>query len=209
MKIYGIDFSSTPKRSKPITCLECMLDGNRLEAGELIEWRDFDAFEDALRRPGSWIAGIDFPFGQSKKFIGNIGWPDTWQGYVGHVGSLDRKSFRSVLDGYRANRPAGDKEHRRETDVKAGSISPQKLYGTPVGLMFFEGAPRLLEAGVTIPGYSRVIRSELSLRAIRVSWPVHSSDDAVTSRIRSQNRLRINTKHEKSCLRRSRVAVFS
>jgi len=129
-----------------------MLDGNRLEAGELIEWRDFDAFEDALRRPGSWIAGIDFPFGQSKKFIGNIGWPDTWQGYVGHVGSLDRKSFRSVLDGYRANRPAGDKEHRRETDVKAGSISPQKLYGTPVGLMFFEGAPRLLEAGVTIPG---------------------------------------------------------
>jgi hypothetical protein len=46
----------------------------------------------------------------------------------------------------------GDKEHRRATDKAAGAISPQKLYGTPVGLMFFEGAPRLLAAGVTIPG---------------------------------------------------------
>ena len=50
------------------------------------------------------------------------------------------------------HRSAGDKEHRRATDVAAGSISPQKLYGTPVGLMFFEGAPRLRDAGVTIPG---------------------------------------------------------
>jgi len=152
MKVYGIDFTSSPKRSKPITCLECRLDGNRLEAGELIEWRDFDAFEAALRKPGPWIAGIDFPFGQSRKFIENIGWPNTWQGYVEHAGSLGRKGFRSTLDGYRTNRAAGDKEHRRATDVKAGSISPQKLYGIPVGLMFFEGAPRLLEAGVTIPG---------------------------------------------------------
>ena len=151
MKIYGIDFTSAPKRNKPITCLECRLESNKLEAGELIEWRDFEGFEVALRRTGPWIAGIDFPFGQSRKFIENIGWPDTWQGYVAHVGSLGRKGFRSVLDGYRANRPAGDKEHRRTTDTKAGSKSPQKLYGTPVGLMFFEGAPRLLKAGVTIP----------------------------------------------------------
>jgi hypothetical protein len=152
MKIYGIDFTSTPNRRKPITCLVCRLDGNQLYAGELNEWRNFDAFEDALRRPGPWIAGIDFPFGQSRKFIENIGWPNTWQGYVEHASSLGRKGFRSILDGYRANRPAGDKEHRRAMDVKAGAISPQKLYGTPVGLMFFEGAPRLLEAGVTIPG---------------------------------------------------------
>ncbi len=64
MKIYGIDFTSRPKRSKPITCLECRLDGNILEARELIEWRGYDAFERALRKSGPWIAGIDFPFGQ-------------------------------------------------------------------------------------------------------------------------------------------------
>ena len=103
-------------------------------------------------RPGPWIAGIDFPFGQSRKFIENIGWPTTWQGYVDHVVTLGRTGFREVLDNYRTSRSSGDKEHRRVTDIAAGAISPQKLYGTPVGLMFFEGAPRLREAGVTIPG---------------------------------------------------------
>lgn len=152
MKVYGIDFTSTPKRRKPITCLECWLDGNRLHAGELSEWQSFEVFEDALSRPGPWIAGIDFPFGLPRKFIENKDWPDTWQGYVKYVSTLGRKEFRAVLDSYRVNRPAGDKEHRCAADIKAGSISPQKLYGTPVGLMFFEGAPRLLEAGVTIPG---------------------------------------------------------
>jgi hypothetical protein len=44
----------------------------------------------------------------------------------------------------------GDNEHRRATDKTALSISPQKLYGVPVGLMFFEGALRLVRAGVTI-----------------------------------------------------------
>lgn len=152
MKIYGIDFTSSPKRGKPITCLECVLDGNTLRAGGLNEWHSFEVFEAALRRPGPWIAGIDFPFGLSHTFIENIGWPRTWQGYVDHVKTLGRKGFRDTLNDYRANRPPGDKEHSRATDIAAGSISPQKLYGTPVGLMFFEGAPRLLKSGVTIPG---------------------------------------------------------
>jgi hypothetical protein len=55
------------------------------------------------------------------------------------------------LEVYRSHRPFGDKEHRRKTDIAASSISPQKLYGVPVGLMFFEGAPRLVKSGVTIP----------------------------------------------------------
>ncbi|MGB7933982.1 MAG: DUF429 domain-containing protein [Gammaproteobacteria bacterium] len=152
MRIYGIDFTSRPKRSKPIICLECVLKRDTLHARELTEWFDFIAFEAALRRPGRWIAGIDFPFGQSRKFIENIGWSTSWQGYTDHVATLDRAGFRKILDNYRVSRPAGDKEHRRAADIAAGAISPQKLYGTPVGLMFFEGAPRLREAGVTIPG---------------------------------------------------------
>jgi hypothetical protein len=152
MRVYGIDFTSRPTGRKPITCLECVLEGNRLRAGELTAWQDFDGFEAALRNPGPWIAGIDFPFGQARRFIDTIGWPDTWQGYVDYVRTLSREEFRAALDDYRASRPPGDKEHRRATDRAAGSISPQKLYGTPVGLMFFEGAPRLIAAGVTIPG---------------------------------------------------------
>ena len=152
MKIYGIDFTSRPRRGKPITCVSCVLDGGRLKAGSLYEWRDFTGFETFLRSPGPWITGIDFPFGQARRFIENIGWPRTWQGYVEHVGSLDREAYRSALENYRSNRRAGDKEHRRACDQAAGAISPQKLYGIPVGLMFFEGAPRLRRAGVTVPG---------------------------------------------------------
>lgn len=152
MNIYGIDFTSSPKRKKPITCLECVLDGNRLKAGALTEWQNYEGFEEALRRPGAWIAGIDFPFGQARTFIETIGWPASWQGYIDHVRTLDRRGFRAELTAYAAARPYGNKEHRRRTDRAAGSISPQKLYFTPVGLMFFEGAPRLRDAGVTVPG---------------------------------------------------------
>ena len=152
MKIYGIDFTSRPSRKKPLTCLECSLEGDVLRAEALINWSGFEAFEAALIRPGPWIAGIDFPFGLPRRFIENIGWPSTWADYVEHVRTLGRSGFRDALDAYRSSRPPGDKEHRRATDIAAGSISPQKLYGTPVGLMFFEGARRLRDAGVTIPG---------------------------------------------------------
>lgn len=152
MKIYGIDFTSRPKRSKPISCLRCTLDSTHLIAEELTEWQEFGQFEAALEEEGPWIAGIDFPFGQARRFIETIGWPATWQGYVDTVSAMTRTEYRAALDAYRKDRPAGDKEHRRKADIAAGSISPQKLYGTPVGLMFFEGAPRIKAAGVTIPG---------------------------------------------------------
>lgn len=151
MKILGIDFTSRPSPRKPLTCLEAQLEDHTLQALGLSEWTDFTEFEAALQEPGPWIAGIDFPFGQARRFIETVGWPVTWQDYVAHARGLGREGFRTALDEYRATRSPGDKEHRRETDVVAGSISPQKLYGTPVAVMFFEGAYRLLQAGVTIP----------------------------------------------------------
>jgi uncharacterized protein DUF429 len=141
MDVFGIDFTSRPTRRKP-------LERDVLCAGDLAEWTDFAA----LQRPGPWIAGIDFPFGQARRFIETIGWPRSWQGYVRYARSLTRSGFREELNAYRRTRRSGDKEHRRQTDIAVGSISPtQKLYGVPVGLMFFEGAPRLLASNVTIP----------------------------------------------------------
>jgi hypothetical protein len=151
MDVYGMDFTSRPTHRKPITCLHCRLENGVLRANELRLFTDFAAFEAKLRRPGPWIAGLDFPFGLPRKFIENIGWPRSWSGYVEHIARLGRDRFRAALEDYRRDRPAGDKEHRRATDIAAGSISPQKLYGTPVALMFFEGAQRLVNAGVTIP----------------------------------------------------------
>ena len=120
-------------------------------------WPDFAPFEEALKNPGPWIAGIDFPFGQSRTFIENIGWPGDSAGYVEYAGSLGREGFRKALDAYRGRRPFGDKEHRRATDVAASSVSPQKLHGVPVGLMFFEGAPRLVRSGVQSGDPERIV----------------------------------------------------
>lgn len=151
MDVYGVDFTSRPRRAKPITCLHCRLQDGVLRAGGMDAFADFGAFELMLKRPGPWIAGLDFPFGQARKFIKGVGWPQTWEDYVRHAWELGPEGFREALEAYRRDRADGDKEHRRATDVAAGSISPQKLYGVPVALMFFEGALRLIRAGVTIP----------------------------------------------------------
>jgi uncharacterized protein DUF429 len=167
MKVMGVDFTSLPRRGKPLTCIDCTLEGCVLRANCLKEWPDFVRFEQALERPGPWIAGIDFPFGQSRTFIENMGWPNDWAAYVTYVESLGRKGFRNALDNYRARRRFGDKEHRRRTDIAASSISPQKIYGVPVGLMFFEGAPRLVHSGVSIP----VLQSGDSERIVVEAYP--------------------------------------
>jgi hypothetical protein len=151
MTVFGIDFTSAPSRRKPISCVECRLDGTTLRFVALHLWPDFEGFTSFLASPGPWIAGLDFPFGQSRRFIETIGWPQDWEGYVGHVASMSRASFVAALTDYRTPRAAGDKEHRREVDKATGAISPQKLFGVPVGLMFYEGARRLLASDIHIP----------------------------------------------------------
>ena len=112
MKIYGIDFTSRPKRRKPLTSLNCTFNGHVLCAGNLEEWRDFSEFEQARKRPGPWFARIDFPFDQSRKFIETICWPAIWSDYVMHAQSLGRNGLRDALNAYRQTRESGDKKHR-------------------------------------------------------------------------------------------------
>ena len=151
MKVLGIDFTSRPARRKPITCLQAELKSGTLHARKLETWVTYAAFEEALAQPGSWIAGLDFPFGQARRFIETIDWPQTWAKYVAFAESLGRAGFEEALVSYRDQRPYGDKEHSRAADKLAHSVSPQKLNGVPVGKMFFEGAPRLLRSPACIP----------------------------------------------------------
>lgn len=151
MKVLGIDFTSAPSQRKPITCMECEFDGEVLRASKLMKFTTFTEFEAALLQPGPWIGGADFPFGLARKFVETIGWPGAWQEYVLHASGLGRSGFRNALNGYRQGRAFGDREHRRLADIATSAISPQKLYGVPVALMFFEGAARIIASGVTVP----------------------------------------------------------
>lgn len=150
MKIYGLDFTSAPSRKKTITCARCRLDGDTLHLEAFDTLESFLAFESFLAQPGSWVAGIDFPFGQPRKFIKNHSWPQTWDGYVNHIAGMSKDDFGLLLKTYQDKRLKGDKQHLRWTDTLAKSKSPMMWYGVPVGKMFYEGAHRLLNSGASI-----------------------------------------------------------
>jgi hypothetical protein len=150
MRVYGLDFTSAPRKAKPITCAACDFDGDRLHLRIFDTFTDFAAFEAFLQRPGPWIAGFDFPFGQPARLIDDLAWGTTWADYVGRIGRMSKAQFVAEITAYCASRPPGDKHHHRRTDILADSRSPMMLYGVPVGRMFFQGAPRLLASGASV-----------------------------------------------------------
>ena len=162
MRIYGLDFTSAPssgsskaKRLKRLMLAVCTLENGLLKVDNFERLNgtsrgDFSKLEAWLRTEGEWIAGLDFPFGQPAQLIHDLNWPKTWAGYVGCVNELGKKGFEEVLNQYKKTKPKGSKEFRRETDCKARAVSPMKLYGVPVGKMFFQGATRLLLTELSI-----------------------------------------------------------
>lgn len=164
IRIYGLDFTSAPTaataraaRRKDLMLAEGRLAGGVLtiEVLRTLNGRhrgDFGTFEEWLRTPGPWVAGLDFPFGQPRPLIADLGWPaDSWAAYVAHARALGKAGFERALLDYAAANPPGRKHLRRRADALSRSISPMMLHYTPVAKMFFEGAPRLLDAPVSIP----------------------------------------------------------
>ena len=150
MRVYGLDFTSAPRREKPITCVAATLIESALHVESLVGFESFDTFENFLGSPGPWIAGMDFPFGQPEKLRRNLGWPDSWGEIARLVGELSAAEFGQLLTDYRNARVSGDKHHRRDTDVLAKSQSPMTLFGVPVAKMFHRGAPLLERSRVNI-----------------------------------------------------------
>lgn len=150
--ISGVDFTSRPGKQKQITIATGRMRRRAFELEGIEEYSDWGRYESWLNRDGPWVAGFDFPFGLPREATRDLGWPASWHELVLHCRSMGRESFRMALDRYRESRAAGSRYAHRATDHPAGSHSPLKLVNPPVGLMFLEGAPRLLDAGVTVPG---------------------------------------------------------
>jgi len=165
MLIHGIDFTSAPRPAKPITVATGRLDGRRFELQGIEDLPTFAAFESWLARPGPWIAGFDFPFGLPRESVQAFGWPLTWPALTRHCRDLGRDAFRDVLNAYRASRSIGAKYTYRRGDAAAGSHSPIKLVNPPVALMFLEGASRLVDAGISVPGLMSGDPSRIALEA--------------------------------------------
>ncbi len=163
--LYGVDFTSAPRVRKPITVAAGRLDGKAVHLDALELLPDWLAFETFLDRPGPWLGGFDFPFGLPREAVVDLGWPMTWGSLVEHCASLGRQAFREELDAYRATRPTGKRYAHRAADAPARSHSPLKLVNPPVGLMFLEGVPRLMRAGVSLPGLHVADPSRIALEA--------------------------------------------
>jgi hypothetical protein len=165
VRIYGIDFTCAPRAAKAITVAAGSLKKNCLAIENVERLESFTAFEAFLARPGPWVGGFDFPFSLPRELVRDLGWPPAWRALVAHCASLTRVQLRATFDAYRNSRQPGSKYAHRVTDLPAGSSSPMKLVNPPVALMFHEGAPRLLAAGVHIPALLKLDDSRVALEA--------------------------------------------
>lgn len=130
-----------------------------------LELADWPAYEQWLNEEREWVAGFDFPFGLPRRFVEAQGWPADWSGMVrGCVrGGKDRFAERAMR-AFRGARCALDKH--RKTDLVTGSHSPLKTRANPpVGLMFYEGAWRILSSGVHVPALRETVSSRIALEA--------------------------------------------
>lgn len=150
MRIYGLDFTSSPSPRKPITCAACILAGTTLHLNAIVDLPTLADFETFLHSGGPWLAAFDFPLGQPHLLVNHLGWPMAWEDYMSVVASIDKPVFEAALQDYMDSRPPGEKLLLRATDALAGARSPMMLHRIPVAKMFFAGATRLLHSEVSV-----------------------------------------------------------
>jgi hypothetical protein len=161
VRLAGIDFTSAPRPRKPITVASAdrlgTRDGTPCVTVARIDALDaFDAFDAWLREPGPWLGAFDFPFAFARAFSAAQGWAlegdDAWAAITRRIAAMSRPELIARCRAWCDARPAGDKFAHRACDATAGSSASMKWVNPPVALMLHAGAPRLLDAGVTMPG---------------------------------------------------------
>lgn len=148
--VLGVDFTSAPSKRKPIVVARGHLVAARLTVTCIEKLDNFAAFDTLLAEPGPWVGGFDLPFGLPRELVETLGWPTTWRELVSHAQNIGKDAFKAALNGVREARPMGARYIPRRGDAAAGSSSPMKLVNPPVGLMFFEGAPRIARTGMSV-----------------------------------------------------------
>jgi hypothetical protein len=156
MRLAGVDFSCNPSRRKPITVATGELAGATLVLDDVAEITTLAAFETWLRTPGPWLGGFDFPFGLPRAFVDANGFGATAAEVIATVRGrcATRMDWRAFIDTWGNAQPAGARLLHRRTDGAGGvtSTSPMQTRYVPVGLMYYEGVGRLIDAGLTLPG---------------------------------------------------------
>jgi hypothetical protein len=150
--LLGCDFSSSPSRRKPIVMATGSAARGRVLLAGLERIASLDGFEQWLRRDQSWLGAFDFPFGLPRELVEQLGWPGRWPDLMLHYAAMSRPDIRSAFAAFCDARPVGQKFAHRAADRPAGSSPSMKWVNPPVAYMLHAGVPRLLAAGVHLPG---------------------------------------------------------
>jgi hypothetical protein len=151
-QLLGCDFSSSPTRRKPVVLAWGRLQQGRVQLQRLERLETLDAFADCLARDAAWLGGFDMPFGLPRELVGTLGWPTDWEACISHYAAMSRAEIRDCFVAFCDARPVGGKFAHRATDKPAGSSPSMKWVNPPVAYMLHAGVPRLLAAGVYLPG---------------------------------------------------------
>jgi len=150
--LLGCDFTSAPSRRKPVMLAVGRNDRGRVRLEAIETFDSLDAWGERLRTPGPWVGGFDLPFGLPRDLVQSLGWPTDWRTCMAHYGGLSREAIRDAFAAFCAARPVGAKFAHRATDGPAGSSPSMKWVNPPVAFMMHAGVPRLIAAGVQLPG---------------------------------------------------------
>lgn len=150
--LLGCDFTSAPTRRKPITLAVGRTDRGRVLIDAVERFETLEAWSQRLAVPDSWVGGFDLPFGLPRELVVALGWPTEWAACMAHYAALERSAIREAFAAFCDARPVGGKFAHRATDGPAGSSPSMKWVNPPVAFMLHAGVPRLMAAGVTLPG---------------------------------------------------------
>lgn len=150
--LLGCDFSSSPTRKKPIVLALGSMFHGRCVLSKIERLESLAAFGHWLQQPQPWLGAFDFPFGLPRELVAHLGWPMQWEACMHHYAALSREDIRSTFAAFCDARPVGGKFAHRAADGPAGSSPSMKWVNPPVAYMLHAGVPRLLAAGVHLPG---------------------------------------------------------
>jgi len=153
--LLGVDFSCNPSRRKPITVARGRVADRRLVVEALDALPTLAGFEALLRTPGPWLGGFDLPFGLPRAFVDAHAFGASAAEVIAAVRGrcATRMAWRAFIDAWGNTQPRGARLLHRRTDTASpvASTSPMQTRYVPVGLMYYEGVSRLIDAGVSMP----------------------------------------------------------
>jgi hypothetical protein len=167
--VLGCDVTSSPTRRKPVVvALGHVREQHGTGVVALDAVHRFDNLQDwaeFLHQPMAWVGGFDAPFGLPRELVHTLGWPLQWRACMDHYAALERSAIRDAFAAFCQARPVGGKFAHRRTDGPAGSSPSMKWINPPVAFMLQVTVPRLLSAGVHLPGLHEGDRARVALEA--------------------------------------------